>query len=678
MCEYINHSYKLCSLNDCKSCFEKSFASFEKVKYWNYTLNKVRPRDAFKTSSIKYWFKCNVCNHDFDIALDKVVNDNNWCPYCSSHRNCKKCTNCINKTFASCNESKYWNYNKNIKRPIDISKNSKEKAWFDCPDCNHSFKSTVSSVSKGHWCAYCAKLKLCDDDRCQDCFNKSFASIEKSNEWDYKLNKVKPRDVFKSSAKKYWFKCKTCCNNYHMMLSALTYGGTCYYCNGSQLEGNTNEEITKKYSFANNKYSKYWNYEKNNGKKPEFVFASSNKKYWFSCDKCNHDFQTSLNDITNRNYWCPYCNSHKKCGLDNCNFCFNKSFASHKLSKYWNYELNNNIRPIDIALNANKSYYFTCDKCYHDSYIFIHSIVVSKTWCRYCDNTDICNDETCDYCYNKSFKSDNHVKYWNYKLNKDNPRYINIKSNNKYWFDCTCGHTFDISLYNVSIGKWCPYCCIPTTKICNDNECKHCNQRSFKSSDKAIFWDYAKNGDIKPENVIKGTENKYWFICENNHSFEAGLNNVSRGKWCPFCVNKTEYKVYQFLNGTFKNVICHYTTNWCINTATMRKLPYDFCIEELKIIIELDGDQHFKQISNWKSPEETQKIDFYKMQKAVENKYSIIRLLQEDVYENKIDWKAELLKYIKKYDNPICTFISSINNKYENYINFINNIDTST
>ena len=40
----------------------------------------------------------------------------------------------------------------------------------------------------------------------------------------------------------------------------------------------------------------------------------------------------------------------------------------------------------------------------------------------------------------------------------------------------------------------------------------------------------------------------------------------------------------------------------------------------LKIIIELDGPQHFIQIMNWKSPEETRKGDIYKMKCAGEQK----------------------------------------------------------
>ena len=71
-------------------------------------------------------------------------------------------------------------------------------------------------------------------------------------------------------------------------------------------------------------------------------------------------------------------------------------------------------------------------------------------------------------------------------------------------------------------------------------------------------------------------------------------------------------------------------------------------IPEKKIIIELDGDQHFRQVSNWQSPEEVHSRDIYKMQCANDNKYRIIRILQPDVFHDKYEWLPQLLHKIKQ------------------------------
>jgi very-short-patch-repair endonuclease len=96
--------------------------------------------------------------------------------------------------------------------------------------------------------------------------------------------------------------------------------------------------------------------------------------------------------------------------------------------------------------------------------------------------------------------------------------------------------------------------------------------------------------------------------------------------------------------------------DWCKNK---QHLPFDFCIPEFNIIIELDGRQHFDQVSNWSTPEEQFANDKYKEKCANENGYSVIRILQEDVFYDRYDWFTELCASIEEVASS-CT----ITNKY--------------
>ena len=104
--------------------------------------------------------------------------------------------------------------------------------------------------------------------------------------------------------------------------------------------------------------------------------------------------------------------------------------------------------------------------------------------------------------------------------------------------------------------------------------------------------------------------------------------------------------------------------NWC------KRKRYDFCIPEDKIIIELDGVQHFIQVGNWSPPEKQFEIDKYKEKCANENQYSIIRLLQEDVFFNKYDWTKEIRDTIEKIklNKTIQNIYLCKNNEYEKYL----------
>jgi hypothetical protein len=72
---------------------------------------------------------------------------------------------------------------------------------------------------------------------------------------------------------------------------------------------------------------------------------------------------------------------------------------------------------------------------------------------------------------------------------------------------------------------------------------------------------------------------------------------------------------------------------------------------------------------NWKSPEENLITDKYKMKCANDNNYSIIRILQEDVFYDKYDWMEELIQNIEKIKNEeiIQNIYMCKNNEYVNF-----------
>ena len=95
----------------------------------------------------------------------------------------------------------------------------------------------------------------------------------------------------------------------------------------------------------------------------------------FKCDniKCGHNFESSLNNITGNERWCPYCASQKLCEKKDCQSCHEKSFVSHEKSKYWSSK--NTIKPRNITKSSGKSYYFNCENG-HEFLQRIHCLLV--------------------------------------------------------------------------------------------------------------------------------------------------------------------------------------------------------------------------------------------------------------------------------------------------------------
>jgi very-short-patch-repair endonuclease len=207
--------------------------------------------------------------------------------------------------------------------------------------------------------------------------------------------------------------------------------------------------------------------------------------------------------------------------------------------------------------------------------------------------------------------------------------------------------------------------------------CKDCGIETMKTKQKTNFDDFIINANIKHKNKYEYSQMNYInarekikIICKEHGEFEQTPDSHLRGCGCPYCVNKTEFILYEYIQKKYE-ITKQFKKDWCKNNNTNKYLPFDFCIENFKIIIELDGRQHFEQVMNWKTPEEQLDNDKYKQKCANENGYSIIRLLQEDVFNDNYDWKTELVNNIEKIktDNIIQNIYMCKNNEYENFIN---------
>ncbi len=194
-----------------------SFASSKFAIYWS-DKNNVSARQIFKNSTKKFWFEYIKYGHDFESISHNIVKSKNlFCPYCEGQKLCnnEECGTCFDNSFTSHIFAKIWSNNNNNITPRQVLKHSNEKYLFDCDKCNHEFERCSRGIDRNLQCPYCSYIakKLCDDNECITCYERSFASHEFSKKWSYR-NVANPRQVFKCSDIKYWFKCNDCNNDF--------------------------------------------------------------------------------------------------------------------------------------------------------------------------------------------------------------------------------------------------------------------------------------------------------------------------------------------------------------------------------------------------------------------------------------------------------------------------------
>jgi hypothetical protein len=126
------------------------------------------------------------------------------------------------------------------------------------------------------------------------------------------------------------------------------------------------------------------------------------------------------------------------------------------------------------------------------------------------------------------------------------------------------------------------------------------------------------------------------------------VSSISRGGWCRCTYLKTEHKISEFL----KYAGVSFTRQATLaGVRNVRRMSYDFCVDDA-VMIELDGEQHFKRVVHWNSdPVACRRNDVFKMRGALAAEKSMIRLLQDDVWTDKYEWETELIDNLERMLN---------------------------
>lgn len=174
---------------------------------------------------------------------------------------------------------------------------------------------------------------------------------------------------------------------------------------------------------------------------------------------------------------------------------------------------------------------------------------------------------------------------WDTEKNGEiHPYEIHAGSGKSVWWKCNLGH------------EWKDVVGVRTR---NKTVCKKCE--IVKSNLKNTFpevaneWHPLKNGSLTPDLVTPMNGKKVWWICDKGHEWEAKvLNRTKNGSGCPRCnVSKGEKRVEDFLVKYNINYKREYSFADCKNIFPLR---FDFALFEkdnLKTLIEYDGEQHY-------------------------------------------------------------------------------------
>jgi hypothetical protein len=538
------------------------------IKEWHPTKNgDSRPEEFPHGSGEKVWWLCPN-GHSYDSIIKNRTIQKTGC------QKCKKLD------FLFPEISKEWHPTKNgDSKPEEFTGRNGKKVWWLCPK-GHDYDSVIGSrTSLKTGCPYCSGRRVGEDNNLKLLFPKI------SYEWNPTKNgSLKPEDFTGSSHEKVWWLCPKGHSYYSRIYDRTGINKTgCPYCSGRRV----GEDNNLLYLFP--KIAKEWHPTKNGDSKPEEFTGRNGKKVWWLCPK-GHSYDSIIYSRTSINKTgCPYCSNQTSSPelriLAEFRFIFDDVKNRHKIEGV---EMDVSVPKFNLAIEYD-GYHFHQGKEKKDleknEFLQKRNIEIFRVRCSpltkitendlIVENDDLSKSDLnevfkkiysfvdtgikekineyldSDHFFNENLfkkylsylpsplpensltiKFPDLVNEWDYGKNHPLiPDQFSVGSNNKVWWLCPKGHSYDSRIRDRTgkIPTGCPEC--SGKKVGKDNNLKIMFPKIAKE------WHPTENGDLKPYQVTHGSEKRVWWLCPKGHSYDSIICSRTKKKptGCPYC-----------------------------------------------------------------------------------------------------------------------------------------------
>ena len=175
---------------------------------------------------------------------------------------------------------------------------------------------------------------------------------------------------------------------------------------------------------------------------------------------------------------------------------------------------------------------------------------------------------------------------------------------------CRIHGDFEITPHSHNKGHGCPVCAKEKRLI----KLKESNKRLNDVGRKTFLFKSIKcHGDLYDYSLVdyKNNSTKVKIICKYHGVFEQSPTHHYNGHGCPICkVSKGERKVMEVLKSYDIPFECEKVFDGLVSEKG-NYLRFDFAVESLNLLIEYDGEQHFRFMKGWYTKEDFDKLKYH-------------------------------------------------------------------
>lgn len=406
-----------------------------------------------------------------------------------------------------------WHSEKNgTLKPNDVFVRSSQAVWWRCA-LGHEWSAKIVARHKSN-CPVCTNRKVVSG------YNDlATASPKLAKEWNFKRNKsLSPDQITPGSPRSVWWICSEGHEWQTSPANRVGLGTGCPFCSGRKRIEGVNDLQTLNPEIANE-----WHPRRNGDLNPSKISSASNKKVWWLCSE-GHEFARVVSSRTRQGLNdCPFCTSRKVLeGLSDL------ATTHPDLAREWHPTKNKKLQASQIThKNSQVDIWWMCERG-HEWEALARNRSIGGTGCPYCANKKVIPGENDLATLRPELLSE-----WNTERNLDLlPSQLSLGSGERVWWKCTLGHEWKASVGGrVQRKSGCPYCAgVQLLEGFND--------LATRNPSLAREWHFEKNYPLEPKDVSGGNHKKAWWICGEEHEWEASISSRNSGIGCPICSGK--------------------------------------------------------------------------------------------------------------------------------------------
>jgi rubrerythrin len=380
-------------------------------------------------------------------------------------------------------------------------------------------------------------------------------------EWHPTKNSDKtPSLVTPGSKYPAWWRCRVCGNEWQARVHSRTRGHGCPACarraaRKARSTPKPGESLADKFPDM----AAEFHAARNGDLTPDRIGYASNKKVWWQCRICRHEWQRQVSGRTQHRSSCPRCArialAVPKAGSSLAERC-------PRVAAEWDHSRNGTLQPAAVAFTTKRKAWWICSACGHKWEAAIGNRAAGAG-CPVCAKaTRVRNrglSPTAAKARRKTTASvmprpgtsfaerfPEAAAEWHPTRNDGlTPNQVGYASNRRAWWLCsTCGHEWSAIIQSRGRGgTGCPECGRRNSGIANAVP-KPGRSLAERFPDLAAEWS-ERNHPLTPELVAAGSRRRVWWRCRAcQHEWEAAVYSRASGHGCKQCAARASAKLY--------------------------------------------------------------------------------------------------------------------------------------